>query len=330
MGIRRVLLMMGKNFISLAFAFVFLLPAATQAEVVDRIVALVNDDPITLSEVEEMGKPLFEQVKNTTPPADRPAQLQKARDQVLEQLIENKLLEQEIQKRKITISNRDVDNAIENIMYSNKLTENELKTALAKEGLTYSAYRQKVQDDLGKMRLINREIKSKIVIQDEDLRTYYQSHLQQFTDPVEIKVQQIFLPIPRDAPEEKVAEIRKEGQALLERARKGEDFSELARKYSQGPQASAGGVLGYFKRREMLPELDTTAFALKPLQISDLVHSPEGFHILRVLENKGGIPKPFDEVRGKIRAQMTQEQAEKKFQAWIKELRAKSYVEKRL
>ena len=322
--------MMGKNFIFLAFAFVFLFPAAIQAEVVDRIVALVNDDVITLSEVEETGKILFEEIKKTTPPADRPAQMKKARDQVLEQLIENKLLEQEIRERKIAVSDRDVDNAIEDIMHSNKLTENELKTALAKEGLTYSAYREKLRNDLGKMRLINREIKSKVVIQDEDLRNYYQSHLQEFTDPVEVKVQQIFLPVPQDATEEKVAQIRKEVLAILERARKGEDFSELARKYSKGPQASAGGILGYFKRREMLPELDAAAFTLKPGQISDLVRSPEGFHILRVIENKGGTPKPFDEVRGKIRAQMTQEQAEKKFHAWMKELRAKSYVEKRL
>ncbi len=322
--------MMGKFFIFLAFAFVFFLPAAIPAEVVDRIVALVNDDPITLSELEETGKSYFEEVKKTTLPADRPAEMQKARDQILERLIENKLLEQEIRERKIAISDRDVDNAIEDIMTSNKLTENELKTVLAKEGMTFSAYRQKLRDDLGKMRLLNREIKSKIVIQDEDLRTYYQNHLQQFTDPMEIKVQQIFLPIPRAATEEKVAGIRKEALAILERARKGEDFSELARKYSQGPEASAGGVLGYFKHREMLPELDAAAFALQPGQISDLVRSPEGFHILRVLEHKGGTPKPFGVVREKIRSQITQEQAEKKFGDWIKALRAKSYVEKRL
>ena len=322
--------MMGKFFIFLAFAFFFFLSAAFPGEVVDRIVALVNDDVVTLSEVEETGKFFFQEVKKTTPPADQPAQMKKARDEVLEQLIENKLLEQEIKEKKITVSDRDVDNAVEDIMHSNKLTENELKAALAKEGLTFSAYRQKLRDNLGKMRLINREIKSKIVIQDEDLRTYYQSHLQQFTDPVEIKVQQIFLPIPQLAAAQKIAEIRIEGLGILERARKGEDFSELARKYSKGPEASEGGLLGYFKRREMLPELDEAAFALQPGQISDLLRTPEGFHILRVMEHKGGAPKPFLEVREKIRAIMTQDQAEKKFEAYMKTLRAKSYVEKRL
>jgi peptidyl-prolyl cis-trans isomerase SurA len=322
---------MRKIFIFLAYAIIFLLTSANSpAAVVDRIVALVNNDVITLSELEETGKKLFDQVKNSTLPDERPAKMRKAREEVLEELIDDKLLEQEIKERKIEISDREVDDAIQNVMRSNKLTENELKSVLAKDGLTYSAYQQNIRKELEKMRLINREIKSKIVIQDDSIYRYYQEHLQQFTDPTEIKVQQIFFFVPRPASDEKVAEIRKQASAILEKARKGEDFAELARKYSQGPEASAGGVLGYFKRHEMLPELDEVAFRLKVGQISDLTRCPEGFHILRVLEQKGGTPKPFAAVRDKIRSHMVQVQAQKKFDEWIKSLKAKAYIEKRL
>jgi len=104
----------------------------------------------------------------------------------------------------------------------------------------------------------------------------------------------------------------------------------LAKKYSKGPEASEGGLLGWFKPKELLPELEEVGFKLKTGDISDLIRSPAGFHIIRVLERKGGEPRPFAEVQFKIREEMSQDEAEKKFQEWVKDLRAKAYVEIRL
>jgi peptidyl-prolyl cis-trans isomerase SurA len=210
---------MRKIFIFLASVFIFLLISAScPAAVVDRIVALVNNDVITLSELEETGKKLFDQVKNTTLPDERPAKMRQAREEVLERLVENKLLEQEIRERKIEITDRQVNDTIQDVMESNKLTENELKAVLAKDGVTYSVYRQRIREELGKMRLINREIKSKIVIQDDSLYSYYQEHLKQFTDATEIKVQRIFFPVPRSATDE--ARISPSWRGNIPRARK--------------------------------------------------------------------------------------------------------------
>ena len=307
-----------------------LFPQGTRGEIVERIVAVVNNDVITLSELEEAGKRIFEQVQQSSLPAEREEKLQRARRAVLDQLIENKLLEQEIKNRKIEVGEREVDAAIEQILRQNKVSENELKAILAKDGITLSTYRRRIQDDLGKMRLINREIKSKIVIKEEDLRKNYQDNLVKFTDPAEVKVQQIFLVMPQLATEAQVASIRKEALAILERARSGEDFAELAGKYSQGPEAREGGVLGFFKHNELRPELEESAFKLQVGEVSGLIRSPEGLHILRVLERKGGEPKPFAEVQNQVRDGMMQAESEKQFQEWMKALKAKAYIEIRL
>ena len=307
-----------------------LFPDGTRGEIVERIVAVVNNDVITLSELEEAGRRMFEQVQQSSLPAEREEKLQKARRAVLDQLIENKLLDQEIKNKKVEVAESDVDGAIEQILRENRISENELKGILAKEGITLSTYRRRIHDELGKLRLINREIKSKIVIKEEDLKKRYQDNLAKFTDPAEVKVQQIFFVIPQLAAEAQVASIRKEALAILEKARSGEDFAELAGKYSQGPEAREGGVLGFFKHNELRPELEESAFKLQVGEVSGLIKSPEGLHILRVLERKGGEPKPFAEVQNQLRDEMMQAEADRQFQEWMKALKAKAYIEIRL
>jgi len=317
--------------VSCLLTVLFLLfPDGTRGEVLERIVAVVNNDVITLSELEETAKPIIEQVKQSSLPAEREEKEQKARRAVLDQLIENKLLEQEIKNRKVEVSERDIDAAIEQIKQQNQVSENELKAILAKDGITFPAYRRRIRDDIGKMRLISREIKSKIVLKEEDVRKNYQDTLARFTEAAEVKVQQIFFVVPQLAPEEQVAAIRKEALSILERARRGEDFAELARKYSQAPEAREGGVLGFFKHKELRPELEEAAFKLQPGEVSGLIKSSEGLHILRVLERKGGEPKPFAEVQNQIRDEMMQAEAERQFLEWMKVLRAKAYIEIRL
>lgn len=303
---------------------------STPGEVVDRIVAVVNQDIITLSELETAGKRFFEQVRQAALPSEREGKNKKAREEVLGQLIENKLLEQEIKNKKIEIAEREVDLAVEDIMTRNRIGENELKKILAKDGVTLSSYRESIRMDMGKMRLVNKEIKSKIVIQDEDVHKKYQEKLAEFTDPIEVKVQQIFWAIPPGSTEGEIKTLQNEAQKILERAQKGEDFGELARNYSQGPEARDDGVLGFFKAKELKPELEEIAFRLKPGELSEVLRTPEGFHILRLLERKGGEIKPFSEMRKAILDEMTQKEAERQFQVWLKNLKSKAHIEIRL
>lgn len=190
-----------KIFFYLIAGLFLLFPLNLRGEVVERIVALVNNEVITLSELEETGKPFFEQVKQTALPSEREEKLKKARVEVLDHLIESKLLEQEIKKRKMEVPDRDVDAAIADVLKATNLTESELKKTIAREGITYSGYRQKVRAEIGKMRLVNREIKSKIVTEEDVLRKSYRENLDKYMDPLEVKIQQIFFPLPAATPQ---------------------------------------------------------------------------------------------------------------------------------
>ena len=314
----------------LMFGLWVLLPRYGSGEVVERIVALVNNELITLSELEEIGKPLLDQVRQTAPPAEREERLKKVRRDVLDHLIESKLLEEEMKKKKIEVSDRDVDAAINDVLKASNLSEDGLKKALAREGMTLVGYRQKVREELGKMRLVGREIKSKIVIEDEEVRKRYQENLEKYSEPLEIKIQQVFFPLPPNATKGQILTVQREAFIILERARRGDDFSQLAKAYSRGPEANEGGVLGYFKKNELAHQLEEAGFKLKPGEISDLVRGPAGFHILKVLDRKGGEPRPFTEVQNRIREEAMQEESEKIFNAWMKDLKAKAYIEIRL
>ncbi|HSR13159.1 MAG TPA: peptidylprolyl isomerase, partial [Thermodesulfobacteriota bacterium] len=140
----------------------------------------------------------------------------------------------------------------------------------------------------------------------------------------------IFFSLPRGAESSQDESVRKKAESILAQARNGSDFGELARKYSEAPEAQDGGVLGYFRRNEMLPELDEVGFKMKPGEISNVIVSSAGFHLLRVMEKKGGVSKPFEEVQAKLREELIQVETEKKYNAWMKELRAKAFVEIRL
>ena len=319
-----------RNFILFLLAGILLLPTIAFGEVVERIVARVNSDIIFLSELEEFGKRYFEEVQKNSSVSESREKVRQAKREVLDQLIEMKILDQEIKKRKVEVPERDVDAAVDDIVKRNNFTVNDLKMALAKEGMTYTSYRERIRDDLGKMRLISREIKSKIMIKEEDLRKVYKEKIQEFMIPLEVQVQQIFFTVARDSSKEQIAGVEKEAQAVLEKAKKGEDFSELARKYSRSPEAKDGGVLGYFKQKELLPELDEAVFQMKIGEISRLVRSPDGFHILRVMDRKGGEPKPFLDVQNRLREEMMQAESEKQFKQWMKDLKEKAYIEIKL
>jgi len=305
------------------------LPTLALGEVVERFVAVVNNEVIFLSELEEFGRRSFEEVEKKSLPSEREEKTQLMRQEILNQLIENKLLDQEIKKRKVEVGERDVDTTIEDILKQNRFTLNDLKMALAKQGMTLTTYRQRVRDELGKMRLVSREIRSKIVLKEEDLRKTYNDRIQEFMIPLEVHVQQIFFPLPRGASLYRGAAVEKEAESVLEKAKTGENFSDLAKKYSQGSEASEGGVLGSFKPKELMPELDEAVFQMKAGEIR-MVRSSEGIHILRVMERKGGEPKSFAEVQGQIRDEMTQKETEKRFKEWMKALKEKSYIEIKL
>lgn len=319
-----------KRFAIALFAVVFVLSASLKAEVIDRVIAVVNGKPVTLSEFNEREAPLSRQISESYSGADREKRLSDLKKKVMDSLIEDLLLEQEAERSGMKVSDRDIDDAIDDVKKQNNLNDETLRAALKREGLTYEAYRVQVKKQIEKSRVIGQQVRSKVNVTEKDLVDYYERNQKLFMKDQEVKVSHILFLVPEKASNSEIENIRKQASDVLEMARKGRDFSELARKYSQDASGKEGGSLGFFKRGQILPALEQAAFSLKKGEISDLVRTTYGFHIIRVDDAKEATPEPFDSVKEKIRSTVTSEMMEQRYREWMEELKKTAIIEMKL
>ena len=154
---------------------------ARSAEIVDRIVAVVNDDVITLIELKGSLKPYMEKIRSLGYPPEKEQELLfKVRKDMLDRLINQKIEDQEIKRSKVEISEEQIDQTIERIKETNYLTDEQLRAALAKDGLTMEEYRKQIKSEILRTRLVNLKVKSKIVITKEDVKAYYEKHIEEY------------------------------------------------------------------------------------------------------------------------------------------------------
>jgi len=312
------------------FVFSILPASSSSANVVDRIVAVVNDDIITLSELNRDIEAFIKRIEKTSEVADRESVAKQLRMTVLRELINQKLIEQEAKKLGIVASDKDIDEAIRNIIAQKKISIKALQEAIAREGGAFDEYKEEIRRHLTKMNLLGREIKNKVTVSREEIGNYYREHRDDYEGKEAVRINQILIIVPRDSN----AEVKKERRILagetLKRLKSGESFRLLAVEVSQGPAAKAGGDLGYIEKGMMLPGVDEVAFALEKGEISEIIESPIGFHIIQVIDKRGAGIKPIESVREEIIGKIGSVKVEKKFQEWLKKQREKSLIEIRL
>jgi peptidyl-prolyl cis-trans isomerase SurA len=306
----------------MAFA---LLPGHVCAEVTNRIVASVNNDIITLWELNASIKRL-----TGLTPKDLQRRNEKEfyelRRALLNELINEKIAQQEIAKLELTITDEEVQASIERIKEENNLTQEELIASLNAEGTSFEEYRERIKKDIEHMRLVEREVRSKIVVTDEDIRRYYENNAHEYRQVHEVRLARIFLRIKDPDSAEEIAQVRAAGGEILQELNRGRDFSEMARKYSQGPGAPEGGDLGWIAMDQLETKLREAIATLSPGEYTDLRPAPSGFQIITVVEEKEAGVRPLEEVRDEIYSTLYKKQVEEKYAAWIQELREKSYI----
>ena len=298
----------------------------TAAELVDRIIAYVNDDIITLSELNERTNALVATQQQNPFQREREQSLEEMRYTMLNRLIDERLASQEISRLKITVSEEEIDETIARIMKENRLTKETLEAELRKDERTIADLRQQIKEGLEQRKLVSREVQSKTVITDEIVEAYYQSNMHDFQEKERWRIQDIYLPYyPDDTPEER-ARLRNLAQEILERVRAGVDFGSLAKNYSQGPGAEAGGDMGYFARGELEPVLEAAVENLRAGEVSPDIETTRGIHIIKVTEVDRSPPKALDEVRESIRNLLYKREVEFRYREWLSSLRERSYV----
>lgn len=247
------------------------------------------------------------------------------RQQVVDNLVAGELLYQESQRLKVAATSSEVDAQVANFR-SRFEDMAKLNEALTKAGLTDTGLREIITRQTSIRKLINQEIAEKIQIGDNAANAYYIEHPEMFRRPHRVKASHILIKVEADDPPETRQKAQNRAEDIRKKALAGNDFAELARKYSEGPSKSNGGDLGFFTREQMVPPFAEAAFSLKPGETSGVVETAFGYHVIRVTENQPEGTAPFEEVSASIIARLRQEEMNRRVEAYINNLREKADI----
>ncbi|MGZ6132315.1 MAG: peptidylprolyl isomerase [Myxococcaceae bacterium] len=308
-----------------------LLPLLVRAELVDRVAAVVNNDIITLSELQKRAAPEITRVAQESSGTERSQKQSLVMKKALDAMIDEKLVDSELRELKVSISDKEVDAAVEEVKKSYNLTDEQLSMAVAKEGLTLTEYREQMRKQIARYKLINEKVRKNIKVSDADVKSEYDRMMRSEGEDYEVHIRHILIAVSRSAPQPQVEEARRKATAIAAEARQpGVDFAELAKKRSEGCSSSDGGDLGFFKRGTMVPEFEKVAFSLKTGEVSDPVRTQFGWHVLKLEEIRKLGMKPLAEVRPEIEERLRRQQAERLTTQYMETLRNAAVVEKKM
>ncbi len=295
------------------------------AEVCNRLVAVVNNDVITLYELnnrmkEMTGVPVEELMQKNE------AMYREARQKILELLIDEKIAQAKIKELRIQVSDKQVDNFLEKMKRDNQLTQEDLVAGLEKEGLSYEKYRERIRRDIERSQLIEYEVRSKIIIRDEAIQKYYEEHKGTFGVAEKVHLAGIFLMRKNVKSEEEMRELYRKAQDISAKLKAGADFGQMAGTYSEGPGAKQGGDLGQFTVEHLEAGLKSVVEALPEGGVSDPLVRPNGIQIIKVVKKQTGKIRSLEEMKEAIYEILYREEVNRRYQAWIKELRDSAYT----
>lgn len=320
------------NFTRLLIVLLFL-PTLAQAEIIDRVVAQVNDDPITLSDLNNEGALHFEKIRKMAPPAEVDQALASAKKEILDSLIERKLIAQRAAKRGITVSNEEIEMQYFQIMEQNNLSEKQFIAELSKAGITPELYKKNLHSQIIRQRLLGIEIRSKVVITNEQIEEYYNTKFGRQNQDDGLHILQIGSTWGGKGKATNAEEAKGRAQQLRGMVTAGENFQEIAKAYSDLPSAENGGDIGIFKRDELSAAMQKGLADLHPGDISMIIESGQSFQFFKILSSKSGnviTQAPLESVREEIRDLLKKQLLDKKFKKWLTLLRETSYIKEQL
>ena len=298
------------------FVLALLAPVLCAGEVIDRIIAIVNDDIITLKEaekqvrVEKEGKfvSINEYLTNM-----------RLRDKI-DLLIDDVLIRQQAKKFKIDVSDKEVEAIIDNIKKQYLIDDTELRQKLKEDKISYEDFVAGLRSNVLKSRLLSRVISPEVNVTEQDLRQYYDKHKDEFVNE-EYKLLQIFVSGQRADGQKRITDA-------YELLQEGKSFETVARDYSDDTKSAAtGGDIGYVKKADLIPQLRAAVGFLTPGVYSSIITTPYGFHILKLVEKNKGETMTFEMARDSIHEKVVQEESDKRYKDYVGKLRKGSYIE---
>jgi peptidyl-prolyl cis-trans isomerase SurA len=301
--------------LALAGLLPLLWPQSGGSEVVDRIVAEVNDEIITMSELQSASKSLEAQAGINASGKES----KEIERNMLEALIERKLAKAEAKRRGITLEDKEIEAALTNFRKKNLLQDDEsFNRAMAKAGLTVKELKEKLADQIIQDRLITIAVGTKTMLSEAEVQRFYDEHYKEGGAQLHLRTMQ--LPFPYGANDAQKEETKKKAEAIMAEIKNGASFPDVAAKYSVEEKD-----VGFISQTDLDPRLVEFLGRFKPMEVAPAL-TPQGVQLIQLVERRSGGARPFEEVAPEIRRILSQKEMEKKFSEWVKTLREKAHI----
>jgi peptidyl-prolyl cis-trans isomerase SurA len=303
--------------------------AQAKAAVVEEIIARVNNDIITQSDYQRADAQLRDEIAHDCQGCSPEKMADEYKDQqkdLLRGLIDQSLMVQRGKDLGVSVET-DVVKRLDEVRKQNNLNSIEdLEKAVEGSGLAWEDYKTQLRNGMLTQEVIRREVGSHINIPNEEVKQYYDAHPQEFTRPEQVEISEIFLSTDGKSPEE-IESVQRKAEDLRNRVIKGDDFNEIARRYSEGSTAKdQGGDLGRYRRGALAPQLEDVVFKMEKGQITDVIQTKTGFEILKVDAHFEAGLQPMDKVENEIMNRLYLSKMEPQMRTYLAQLREESYV----
>ncbi len=307
-------------------------PAIAARETVDRVAAIIEDEVITMRELEQKAEPFLEQLRTVEDPEVKKKRRDEIYRQVLDIEIGERIVERELKENrdKLGVTEQDVDRAIEEVLRLNNLDRERLQAALYGQGMTWAEYRKKLREQIERARLIQFRVQGKVQVKESEVKRRCEERRAQGGGDVQICASHILLRIGQQATAKETQELYARASQLQAELRAGADFAAYALKFSDDKNAP-DGKLGCFSRGELEQAFEDAAFKLKEGEVSGVVRTRFGFHIIKLTDRRAAPTASCDEsALNAFRNELYQEEMQRQMNAWIEELKQKAFVEVRI
>lgn len=309
-----------------------LLAAPAQASVVERIVAVVGEQAILLSDLRQRARPFLVRVHQQLPEgAQRAAAISQVYSQLLDKMVEEELEQRAANRANITVTAREIDDALSRIAAQNRVTVRVVLDEAIRSGLTERQYRQEIRRQLLEAKLLNLRVQGRLQVTEDDLVTAYQQLVADERTELPFRVAWIRIDTPPGASADAAREQRTLAERVAAQARAGADFADLARRYSDDTTTrGSGGLLGRVKPGQLPPALDTAAQGLEIGEVSSPVRVGNAFAVLQLVEREESTLPLFEDAKAELAQRVYMQKMGKARGAWLQGLRKRIHVDIRL
>ncbi|MCG3176334.1 MAG: Chaperone SurA [Candidatus Omnitrophica bacterium] len=298
-----------------------LLAPVSGAEVLERILAVVNDEVITEQDLQIVMAPVAAQFRTQYTGVELEERMGQARRDFLSKLIEEKLILSEAKKMQVIVKDSEVDEMVADVR--NKFQDREsFLQALEDQGMSEKKLWERFRDQIMTSKLVGYDVKSKVSVSPGEISEYYRSNQDEFQQGERVRLQQILVRVSTRKPEE----ARSLAESLVKQISEGASFEELAKTHSEGAEAKEGGEMGWMERGQLLGEIDEKVFALPVGGITNPIETSLGYHIFKVLEKQPASLRSLSDVRSEIQDRLFKQKLKKRLDTYVEDLKKNAYI----